>query len=165
MLAAILIAALLLIPNPAFGANYQPRLTKPAVPHQAVSNRPGAISQEQAIIIRAKCCAYALKYKTKPAYVMATAHIESRKDSREFRVGRVGRYWLPMGIHYGFLKERGWPVDTLDGNIEAGARALSGIQDEDALKRRLKKYNCEFNSGYWHEICKAIKKYEKGVSL
>ena len=70
-----------------------------------------------------------------------------------------------MGIHYGFLKERGWPVDTLDGNIEAGARALSGIQDEDALKRRLKKYNCEFNSGYWHEICKAIKKYEKGVSL
>jgi hypothetical protein len=165
LLAAFSIAALLLTSNPAFGAIYQPRLTKPAVSHQAVSNRPGAISQEQAIIIRAKCCAYALKYKTKPAYVMSVAHIESRKGSREFRVGRVRCYWLPMGIHNGFLKERGWPVDTLDGNIEAGARALSGIQDEDALKRRLKKYNCEFNGAYWHEICQAIIKYKKGVSL
>jgi hypothetical protein len=126
---------------------------------------PGATNQSQAIIIRAKCCAYALKHETKPAYVMAVAHIESRKGAQEFRVGRVGRYWLPMGIHYGFLKEHGWPVDTLDGNIEAGARALRGIHDLASLKRRLKNYNREFNGSYWHEICKAIKKYEKGISL
>ena len=113
------------------------------------------------VVVKALICAYAIKNHAKPAYVAAVAHIESRKGSQEFRVGRVSLYWLPMGIHYGFLKERGWPVDTLDGNIDVGSRAFAGIVNLEALKRRLQKYNCSFNSGYWGEVKKAVAKYER----
>ena len=122
-------------------------------------------SADRNIVIRALMCAYAIKYGTKPEYIMAVAHIESRKGNVEFRTNKTGRYYQPMGIHECFLRERGWPVNTLDGNIEVGARALRGIQSEDRLKSRLKKYNATFNQSYWKEVVKAADKYrKKGVA-
>ena len=121
------------------------------------------------VVVKALICAYSIKNHAKPAYVAAVAHIESRIGGLEFRTWKVGRYYLPMGIHYGFLKERGWPVDTLDGNIDAGSRSFEGIDNLEVLKQRLqgsgkwkgRPYNCSFNSGYWSEIKKAVAKYEK----
>ena len=113
------------------------------------------------VVVKALICAYAIKNHAKPAYVAAVAHVESRKGGLEFRTWKTGRYYQPMGIEQGFLKERGWPVDTLDGNIDAGARSFAGIDNLEALKRRLRKYNCTFDSGYWSEIKKAVVKYEK----
>ena len=113
------------------------------------------------IVVKALICAYAIKNHAKPAYVAAVAHIESRLGGLEFRTWKTGKYYQPMGIHEGFLKEKGWPVDTLDGNIDAGSRAFARIDTLEALKRRLRKYNCSFNSGYWNEIKKAVAKYER----
>jgi hypothetical protein len=110
-------------------------------------------------------CAYALKYHTKPEYVMALGHIESRKGKFEFRTWKTGKYYQPMGIHEYALYERGWPVDTLDGNIEVGARALKGIQSLNDLKHRLRKYNATFNQAYWKQVLMAIHKYTGKVSL
>jgi hypothetical protein len=120
---------------------------------------------ERNIVIRAKMCAYALKYRTMPEYVMAVGNIESRKGEYEFRIGKTGRYYQPMGIHELFLKQRGWPVDTLDGNIEVGARALAGIDNERDLKWRLRRYNATFNESYWKEVCRAIDRYSERGAL
>lgn len=153
MLGVLLTLILLFTPNPAIGATYQPRL----------SNRPGALSQEQAFIIRALCCAYALKWQTKPAFIMAVAHVESRTKKLEFRDWQTGRYYQPMGIQYeqyGKFARMGMPIDTLRGNIEVGARAFRGIQTLAEFKKRLKTYNCSFDSSYWSQICKAVDLYE-----
>ncbi len=109
-------------------------------------------------------CAYGIKYNVNPAYVMAVAHIESRKGSYEFRTGRMGRtYYGPMGIHKYFLNR--WNINDPEINIKIGARALSNIQDVGALIRRLHKYNAEYEPSYGNAVKKAVKKYSKlGVS-
>lgn len=116
--------------------------------------------QDQAVLVRAYAYAYSFKYDLKPEYALAVANVESRKSNLEFRVGAIGRrYYGPFGIHKDYLK-RGWPIDTLPGNVEAGCRALKGIQTLPTLKRRLRTYNAQFNEGYWEAICQAVKRYE-----
>ncbi len=101
--------------------------------------------------------AYALKFGTKPEYVLAVAHIESRKLDRhdgvisEFRIGKMGRYWGPMG-----LRKR---VPDMERNIAIGTYALRDIQTLDQLKERLHDYNREFNGAYWWAICQAVRRY------
>lgn len=156
MLVVLLTTILLITPNSLSGDNLnQPRLTEHRKTGQSDS------TWARTVLVKAYCNAYAVKWDVKPEFVLAVAHIESRKGNHEFRVGRAGRYWLPMGIHNCFLQDRGWPVDTLSGNIEAGARALRGIQTMDQLKQRLKKYNASFTSSYWGAVTKAVNKYRE----
>jgi hypothetical protein len=112
------------------------------------------------IVVKALICAYAIKNHAKPAYVAAVAHVESRFGEMEFRTWKTGRYYQPMGIDEDFLYRRGWPVDTLDGNVDRGSQAFAGIDNLEDLKRRLQTYNSSFNSRYWSEIKKAVAKYE-----
>lgn len=152
-LAAALVAVFLMNPNPTQPSSQPYRTT---------------LAEWQPIIIRAKCCAYALKHDAEPAYVMAVAHIESRKGKREFRTWRTGKYYQPMGLQYGQYRRfarMGLLIDSLDGNIEVGAMSFAGIHTLSALKRRLRRYNCTFDNAYWNQVCKAIGKYRKGVSL
>lgn len=94
---------------------------------------------------------------------MAVAHVESRKGKLEFRTWRTGKYYQPMGIQYeqyGKFASLGMHIDRLDGNIEVGARAFRGVQTMAEFKKRLKRYNCSFDSSYWSQICKAVDLYE-----
>lgn len=136
-------------------------LASALLPKQAprqVSHTPRQVSS---VIIRAKICAYSLKYGLDPAIGMAVAHIESRKGSQEFRVGRMGpTYYGPMGLHKCFV-DRG--AADLDRNIEMGVKALTRYPTD--LKRSLRRYNTSFDGSYWTAIQRAAAKYRRaGVS-
>jgi hypothetical protein len=110
---------------------------------------------------------YARKYNVKPAIPIAVAHVESSYKGQEFRIGKVGSkksggpYYAPYNIHFSYLK-RGWPIDTLEGNVEAGVRCFSGMNEAEALKR-LRTYNAVCNSGYIKAVRASIRRYEKEV--
>jgi hypothetical protein len=104
---------------------------------------------------------YANMYNVDPAFLIAVMHIESRnpKTGEEFRFGKMGKtYYGPCGIHKDFLKK--WPIDNLETNIEAGARALRGVGYNESLqKRRLHRYNASCNSSYLKAVMSAKRKY------
>jgi hypothetical protein len=110
---------------------------------------------------------YAKKYNVKPAIPLAVAHVESAYKGQEFRVGKVGHkgnggpYYAPYNIHYSYLK-RGWPINTLEGNVEAGVRCFAGMNEAQAL-RRLRTYNTICDSRYVKAVRISIRRYEKEV--
>jgi hypothetical protein len=110
---------------------------------------------------------YARKYNVKPAIPLAVAYTESSYRGQEFRKGLVGSkksggpFYAPFNIHYSYLK-RGWPIDTLEGNVEAGVRCFAGMSEAQALKR-LRTYNKKCNPGYVKAVRASIRRYEKEV--
>lgn len=107
----------------------------------------------------------AKRWNVEPAFLMSVACIESRKGNQEFRLGKMGKtYYGPMGIHKCFLNR--WAIDDWKINIEVGARALRGVENNEQLqKRRLKRYNVSFNNSYWKAICSMKYKYQKELPL
>jgi hypothetical protein len=109
------------------------------------------------------------KHNVDPVIPLAVAHVESSYRGAEFRIGLVGSeksggpYYAPFNIHYSYKTERGWPVDTLKGNVEAGVRCFRNMGVEQAM-RRLRKYNTTCNSGYLKSVRAAILKYRKELS-
>ena len=104
---------------------------------------------------------YASIYGVDPAFALAVAHVESRTAHQEFRVGLIGgRYYAPYAIHKDFMRLRGWPVDTLQGNIEAGVRALRGSSHRAVLRR----YNREFTEDYYRAVELAAKEYRRKLA-
>lgn len=159
------IAILLLTLNPVTVQPNQPQEARTVRRISSAPMTPGHKlnrEQEQNLRIRALICAYSIKYNVEPAFAMAVAHIESAKNGKEFRVGRMGRtYYGPMGIHRCFLNK--WAIDNAEVNIEVGVRALSGVgYDEGRQRNRLKRYNSVCDEGYLRAITQAKTKYRKG---
>lgn len=125
-----------------------------------------SLKSDRNTLIKKLVCKYADKYKVKRSSALAVAHIESRKLDRhgnvcqEFREGKHGRYWLPMGI---FDPADRLGVDDLETNIEVGVRALTRygpVTNAAELKKVLRKYNASFDGAYWGQIKKAEALYE-----
>jgi hypothetical protein len=102
-------------------------------------------------------------YRVRPEFALGVAFAESSKGQANFRFGRVGRYWLPWGVHNYVVKERGWPVWDIYVQTEVAIRALSGhmsrarrrhpgISTGRAEELALRKYNCSFNQGYLKRV-------------
>jgi hypothetical protein len=107
---------------------------------------------------------YSPIYDVDPPFALAVFHIESRIGNQEFRVGPMGRgtFYGPAGIHKSFLKDRGWPINTLEGNIRVGVRALQGTGvSRDKQVRRLHRYNAVCDSRYVGAVMRAKAKYER----
>ena len=95
-------------------------------------------------------------------------------DGPDFRFGRVGRYWLPWGIHNYVVKERGWPVWDVYVQTEVAIRALSGHMSRARHKHpgistgrvevlALRKYNCSFNQGYLKRVREGERRFGRMV--
>lgn len=91
-----------------------------------------------------------------PYVCLGVAGAESSLGEVEFRFWRVGKYYLPFGIHKDFIKK--WNIADPYVNTEVGIRALARHKD---LRRSLKKYNSEFNEGYYKRVIYLTKKYRK----
>lgn len=98
----------------------------------------------------------AQKYGMDPYVCLGVAGAESSKGRDDFRFGRVGRYYLPFGIHKDFLKR--WAIDNPYVNTEVGIRALARYKN---LRRSLKNYNASFNEGYYKRVMELTRKYRK----
>jgi hypothetical protein len=72
-----------------------------------------------------------------------------------------GTFYGPFGIHSCFAKKWNIDLSDLNTNCMVGCRALSGINNLQSLKRRLRTYNATFNHNYWNAVLSLIKKYEK----
>jgi len=155
----ILIALIMLLTfNPIVG-NCQPRIIVRSLTSYQQSAKD--------LKIRRMIIKYATEYKVKPSAALAVAHIEGRGLDKygnilqEFRIGKHGRFWLPMGIY----DPKGTKMAfILERNIELGVKALARygpVRNLMDLKRTLRKYNTEFNSAYWYQIVKAERKYRK----
>jgi hypothetical protein len=94
-----------------------------------------------------------------PYICLGVAGAESSTREVEFRFGKMGRsrYYGPFGIHKCFLDK--WRIDDPYVNTEVGIRALARHKDD--LRRSLKKYNAEFNEGYYKRVIFLAKKYRK----
>jgi hypothetical protein len=103
-----------------------------------------------------KACAE--KYGMDPYVCLGVAGAESSLGEVEFRFGKMGRsrYYGPMGINKCFLEK--WNIADPYVNTEVGIRALARYKD---LRRSLKKYNAEFNEGYYKRVIYLTKKYRK----
>jgi hypothetical protein len=101
---------------------------------------------------------YGKVFDVEPATLAAVAHVESGKGGQEFRFGRVGEVYLPMGIHECFRYR--WNIEDPEVNIMVGARALRSVGSSDMrLKSRLRSYNKEFNHAYWVDVLAARGRY------
>lgn len=96
------------------------------------------------------------KYGMDPAVSLALAEVESSKDKQRFRFGRVGRYWLPFGIHKDCAK--GHDLSDWRVNTEVGIRAIARYKD---LRKSLKKYNASFNEAYYRRVLTLAAKNRK----
>ncbi len=93
-----------------------------------------------------KACAD--KYGVDPYFALAVAETESGNKEVRFRFGKIGKaYYGPFGIHKCFLSR--WDIADPFINTEVGIRALARYSDQ---RKTLKKYNIEFNEGYWRRI-------------
>jgi len=113
-------------------------------------------------------------YQVRPEFALGVAFAESSKGRADFRFGRVGRYWLPWGIHNYVVKERGWPVWDIYVQTEVAIRALSdhmarakrrhpGISTSRAEELALRKYNASFNSGYLRRVREGERRFRSMV--
>jgi hypothetical protein len=106
-----------------------------------------------------KACAD--KYGIDPYFCLAVAGAESSNGEVPFRFGKMGKtYYGPMGIHKCFLKK--WAIDDPMVNTEVGIRALARYSDE---RQSLKKYNLEFNEGYWRRVKSLERQYRLAKTL
>jgi len=97
-----------------------------------------------------------MKYGVDPNFALAVAECESSSKGTRFRFGKVGKYWLTMGIHQCFEGRwnlRDWKVVT-----EVGIRALSRYKDK---RKALKKYNASFDESYYKRIVYLTKKNQE----
>lgn len=156
--------ALLLTLYPVVGLTYQPRLT---ADHRCLPGSINNLSPDRDTL-RKWFVESARRWNVSPSFLMAVAYIESRQLGKggvviqDFRLGEIGRgtYYGPMGIHKGFKKK--WDIWDPKINIEVGAAALAGVGScPDAQKRRLRRYNTEFNDRYF----KAIKAFQAGFAV
>lgn len=95
-----------------------------------------------------------------PTFSLAVAHIESRINDKEFRLGRLGNteFFGPFGISECFLNR--WQIDNPWINCWYGVQALKGPNKRKTLQR----YNLEFNEPYWTEVKRAQVKYDELLS-
>lgn len=105
-----------------------------------------------------KVCA--AHWNVDPALALAVANVESRIGAQEFRVGRIGKsFYGPFGIHKCF--KRKWHIEEWPVNVWVGCMSLRGIWTEKRAKKRLKRYNAEFDRGYWLAVKRAWRKYKE----
>lgn len=98
--------------------------------------------------------AVAEKYGVDPNFALAVFECESSKKEVRFRFGKVGKYWLPAGIHQCF--ESRWDLSDLRVNTEVGIRALARYGKD--YRRSLKRYNASFDESYYKRIMGLTKK-------
>jgi len=96
-------------------------------------------------------------YRVRAAFAIGVAFAESSKGRADFRFDRVGRYWLPWGIHDCFARR--WPIWDIYVQTEVAVRALARYNRLiPVLGRRavevkaLRKYNASFNPGYLRRV-------------
>jgi hypothetical protein len=125
-----------------------------------------AITPAERQVIKKETIRWSKVFNVDPAFALAVFHIESRVGGQEFRKGRVGSkksggpFYAPANIHYSYLKDRGWPIDTLEGNVMVGVRALQGTgYSRESQIRRLRRYNASYNGAYGCQVMKAKAKY------
>ena len=93
-----------------------------------------------------------------PDFALAVAHVESRSGKQEFRIGRVGKFFLPFGIHKDYARK--WPhLDLWPVQVYWATKRLAQFTGRE--KEGLKKWNTEFNQAYWLAVKGAWEKYKK----
>jgi hypothetical protein len=82
--------------------------------------------------------------------------VESGCRMNEIKVGPLGgsgKFIAPMGINRCFRTK--WDIDDPFENIRVGVAALRGRDERQVLKR----YNAEFNEGYYRAVMACKRQY------
>jgi hypothetical protein len=99
------------------------------------------------------------KYDMDPNDMLAVAQAEGEKNGYRWYFGRVGRYYLPWGIHGYVIKERGWNVRDWRVQTEVAIRALAHHRRKrGGLLSGLRSYNKSCTSAYINRVVSLAKR-------
>jgi hypothetical protein len=134
-----LLALIITIPNPAS----QPAPAAYVGPHTGVT-KPDWIT------FTVNCARH---YRVPSYKALGVAFAESSKGEADFRFCKIGRYYLPWGIHQYVVREHGWPVWDIYVQTEVAIRAIAyWMRKCGSFERAMHKYNATCDRAYLRRV-------------